>query len=317
MIWGRAAAARMEVAPSHSVPVPVICIGNFVAGGAGKTPTVELMAKHLTDDGFKPGILSRGHGGAISSATVVNPNHHNAHDVGDEALIHAAHSITVVSADRPKGADLLLDQGCNIILMDDGFQNPSLQKDYSLVVIDAKRGVGNGFAIPAGPLRVPLKRQLLHADAVLIIGEHEAGLRIVRSVARAGKPVFHAGVKPLDPGAVAGKQVFAFAGIADPGKFFDTLGTLDCTVRDRQGFGDHHFYTDEECNELIKRAKDQKLHLVTTTKDLKRLSGMGAAQNKLAKAAIALPIALVPEDPAVPARITRKARENAADRGVV
>lgn len=316
-LWGRAAAARMDAEPSHAVPVPVICIGNFVAGGAGKTPTVEFMARYLADQRLKPGILSRGHGGAITNATVVNPNHHNAHDVGDEALLHAAHTPTVVSVDRPRGADLLLEQGCNIILMDDGFQNPSLRKDYNLVVIDSKRGLGNGFAIPAGPLRVPLKRQLLHADAVLIIGDDEAGYKIVRSVARAGKPVFHASVKAINPAAVSGKQLFAFAGIADPTKFFDTLGSLNCEVRDRQSFGDHHYYTDEECAELIQRAKDQKLELVTTTKDHIRLTGMGAAQNKLAKAAIPLPIALVAEDPAVPARILRKATENAAGRRVV
>lgn len=316
-LWGRAATARMEAAPSHAVPVPVICVGNFVAGGAGKTPTVELLARHLADQRMKPGILSRGHGGAITNATVVNLNHHNAHDVGDEALLHATHTPTVVSADRPRGADLLLEQGCDIIVMDDGFQNPTLHKDYNLVVIDSKRGLGNGFAIPAGPLRVPLKRQLMHADAVLIIGDHEAGYRVVRSVARAGKPVFVAGVKVIDPAAVSGKQVFAFAGIADPSKFFDTLEGLDCVMRDRQGFGDHHYYTDDECEELITRASEQKLKLVTTTKDHARLSGMGKAQNKLAKAVITLPISLVPEDPAMLSRIMRKAIENAANRKTV
>lgn len=313
-LWGRAAAARMDAEPSHAVPVPVICVGNFVAGGAGKTPTVEMIAKYLTAQRMKPGILSRGHGGAITSATIVKSDHHNAHDVGDEALLHAAHTLTVVSVDRPKGADLLLEQGCDFIIMDDGFQNPSLHKDYNLVVIDSKRGLGNGFPIPAGPLRLPLKRQLLHADAVFIIGEYEAGYAIVRPVARSGKPIFTANVKADDPASVAGHDIFAFAGIADPTKFFDTLEGINSNLKDRQGFGDHHFYTEEECTDLVSRARDQKLTLVTTTKDHARLSGMGKAQSKLAKLAIPLSIKLVPDDPAMLARIVRKATENAENR---
>ena len=149
--YGQVSSKRMNFSPSLSVDVPVLCIGNFITGGAGKTPTAIRFAKHIRKQGSKPGILSRGWGGSVNSPTVVKNDHHNAHDVGDEALLHAANAVTVVSSDRTAGAKLLLEQGCDFIIMDDGFQNPSLLKDYNLVVVDAKRGLGNGFydACPA------------------------------------------------------------------------------------------------------------------------------------------------------------------------
>ncbi len=306
-IYGKAAAQRMSSTSSHKVPVPVICVGNFVVGGAGKTPTVQLLSKHIRSLGIKPGVLTRGHGGAITAATVVRRDLHNSHDVGDEALLHAAHAVTVVSTDRTKGADLLVERGCDLILMDDGFQNPSLAKDFNLVVVDAKRGLGNGFSVPAGPLRVPLRQQLLHADAILVIGDGVRSDKVIRRCAKAGKPVFKAYAKPIGSGKLNGRPVVAFAGIADPTKFFDTVELAGAKIADRQSFGDHHPFTEEECTKLLRMAQKNKARLVTTAKDAARLRGMGDARERLLEEAEVLNMILVPEDPAMLKRISDKA----------
>lgn len=310
MIFGKVSAARMDASAEEAVDVPVICVGNFIAGGAGKTPTVQMLCKYLASRKFKPGILSRGYGGAVTSPTVVNLEHHNAHDVGDEALLHAEKHTTVVSANRPQGAKILIDKGCDIIVMDDGFQNASLAKDYCLVVIDSKRALGNGFTMPAGPLRVPFKRQLHHASSVLIIGEHEPGIRLVRKIARSGRQAFHAGISVIGRSKLRGSNVLAFAGIADPTKFYDTLESIGVKIVDRESFGDHHYFLDEECSDLLERAEKQKLKLITTSKDHARLKGMGEKRNQLAEAAQILNIQLVPENPSMLEQITNKAIAN-------
>ena len=302
-LFGRIAKSRMVFHRATKVNVPVICIGNFIAGGAGKTPTVHLLAKFAVKKNFKVGILSRGYGGAITTPTVVQANKHNAHDVGDEALLHAKKAITVISANRVLGAELLIKQGCTIILMDDGFQNPALHKDFNLVVVDAKRGLGNGFTIPSGPLRVPFKHQLLHTDAVFITGNGDASDQVIRKTARAGKPIFHSTLDVFGRTKYKGQNVLAFAGIADPSKFFDTLENIDIIIKERKSFGDHHFLTEEECADLIDRSKAQKLKLFMTEKDDVRLKGMGEAQEKVRELSQVVRIALKPEDPAMLKRI--------------
>lgn len=309
LIYGRIAGKRMDTEPSASVPVPVICVGNFITGGAGKTPTVQMISRYLRSIGMRPGVLTRGHGGAITSPTVVRKDRHNSHDVGDEALLHAAHAITVVSADRPRGAELLVEQGCDIILMDDGFQNPSLAKDFCLIVVDAKRGLGNGFSLPAGPMRVPLRNQLLHADAVLVIGEGERGIKVIRNCAKSALPVFLAHTKPISISGLAGRKVVAFAGISDPSKVFDTLKTAGVEVVRGIAFGDHHVFTDEECNELLRTAQEKGALLVTTAKDAARLRGRGEAQERLLEESEVVNIILETEDPNAMKRIVEETRE--------
>ncbi|MEM9330128.1 MAG: tetraacyldisaccharide 4'-kinase [Pseudomonadota bacterium] len=311
-VYGRAAAKRMEFSATASVPIPVMCVGNFIVGGAGKTPTVEMMSRVIRARGIRPGVLTRGHGGAITASTVVKRDRHNAHDVGDEALLHAAHAMTVVSADRPSGARLLLEQGCEFILMDDGFQNPSLEKDFNLVVVDGKRGLGNGFAMPSGPMRVPFKHQLLFADAVIIIGEGKAGDDVLRKCSRAGKPVLRAMTNPKT--LLALDAYFAFAGIADPSKFFDTLSNLEIEVKGTEGFGDHHFFTDEECDDLLEKADKANATLITTAKDAARLRGMGDRQGKLLESSEVLNIELKVEDPNLIENMIDTAIENAMKR---
>lgn len=261
--------------------VPVFCIGNLIAGGAGKTPTAIAVAKIARKMGLRPGFLSRGYGGSLHSATVVDVKHHSSHEVGDEPLILALYAPTVVSSDRVKGAQLLEQEGIDLIIMDDGFQNPSLYKDYSLVVVDARRGIGNGYCIPAGPLRAKLRPQLSKASAVLLIGQSAAGAEIVRHCARSAKPVLSASIKPLKPRSWKDKQVLAFGGIADPNKFYESLGQVGAEVVLERSFADHHLYSADECQELMADAKSKGLTLATTEKDWVRLMRAGEQQEAL------------------------------------
>ncbi len=302
-VYGRIAAKRMAMKASGHVNIPVICVGNFVVGGAGKTPTVHMLAKYAQTQGYNVGILSRGHGGAITTPTVINLEKHNAYDVGDEALLHARNSTTVIAANRVTGAKLLVKQGCTIILMDDGFQNPSLQKDFNFVVVDAKRGLGSGHPMPSGPMRVSFKNQLIHADAIFITGKGASADDVIRKTARAGKPIFESTVKVSDHQKYKGQNALAYAGIADPSKFFDVLKEIGVNVKSHQGFGDHHVFTKGECADLINRSKDNQLKLFTTEKDAARLKGMGEAQEKLLELSEIIQIELIPEDPVMFKRI--------------
>lgn len=280
-IYGSIAGWRMGKKPQYISRVPVLCVGNFIAGGAGKTPTAIAIARAAKNKNLKPGFLSRGYGGAINSATLVNIDKHNSHDVGDEPLLLAARFPTVVSPDRTKGARLLEDQGINFIIMDDGFQNPSLNKDYSLVVVDARRGIGNGFSMPGGPLRANLGSQLAHANAVLVIGKATGADRVIRAAARRAKPVYEAAIKPVKPRSWKGRNLLAFAGIADPVKFFNSLEQTGANIIDRRSFGDHHPLNVEEMEDILHLAKRKELEIVTTSKDAARLRGMGRLQNEL------------------------------------
>lgn len=306
-IYGNISARRMELTPSEYMNVPVICVGNFIAGGAGKTPTVLALAAKAKSMGYNPGILSRGHGGGVSVPTLVDLNKHDSRDVGDEPLLLANAAITVVSINRPAGAHLLVENGCDLIIMDDGFQNPHLYKDFSLVVVDAKRGIGNGFPHPAGPLRVPVKRQLPFADAILVIGQGNGADKLIRLAAKSAKPIQLANTKIKNAKRLKGKWLLAFAGIADPDKFFRSLLNAGAELIDRRAFGDHHHYHDEEIEELLGKAKLQKLQLVSTTKDMARLKGLGIRQQKLIKETDVIEIELTFDDPNFAAQVISSA----------
>lgn len=308
-IYGTIASRRMQQPASAQASVPVFCIGNLIAGGAGKTPTAVAIAKIAREMGLRPGFLSRGYGGNTTEPTLVNIKKHNADDVGDEPLILALYADTVVSADRPAGAALLEQQGIDLIIMDDGFQNPSLKKDFSLVVVDAGRGVGNGFCIPAGPLRASLKNQLSHADAVLLIGQSAAGMEVVRNCARAAKPVLASQIQPRKPEDWQDVEVLAYSGIAVPQKFFDTLAAVGANVVETQSFPDHHPFTGDECRELMALATQKKLILATTEKDAARLVRAGAEQQLLRKASRTLYVDLQFDNP----RLVELAIQDAID----
>ncbi len=281
----------MASKPHYSAKIPVLCVGNLVAGGAGKTPTAIALANVATNLGLKPGFLSRGYGGHVNAPTVVN-EHHNARDVGDEPLLLARCCMTVVSPDRVKGARLLEDQGVDIIIMDDGFQNPALHKDYNLVVIDSERGIGNGFAMPGGPLRANLEAQLAHASAILVIGADSAADSAIRAAARRAKPLFEAKLVPVEPCQWESRRFLAFAGIANPQKFFTSLRKASAMVSQERRFGDHHQLSSEEVEEILQTAQRDDLEIITTSKDAVRLGGQGNRHKELAQRASVFEIEL-------------------------
>jgi tetraacyldisaccharide 4'-kinase len=278
--------------------VPVVCIGNFTVGGAGKTPTALAVARMLAAAGERPVFLSRGYGGRLAGPVLVDPARQVADDVGDEPLLLARAAATIVARARVQGAALAAGAGAGVIVMDDGFQNPSLTKDFSVLVVDGQRGIGNGRVIPAGPLRAPLKAQLARAHALVVVGTASGAADVVVAAARAqGIPVFAAWLRP-DPGFVAalgGGRVLAFAGIGDPQKFFATLVDAGIPVAATRSFADHHRYTKAEAQALCDDADRDGLILVTTEKDHVRLAG-DEALAELAAHAHALPVALALED---------------------
>jgi tetraacyldisaccharide 4'-kinase len=293
--YGAIAARRMAQA-GRTAPVPVVCVGNFTVGGAGKTPAAIALARLLLAAGHRPFFLSRGYGGRLAGP--LRLEHQHADEVGDEPLLLARSAPTVVARDRPAGAMLAADGGADVIVMDDGLQNPSLAKDFAIAVVDGRRGIGNGEVFPAGPLRAPLAAQLDHVDAVLLVGAAgRAADRAVTAVQKRGLRVFHGELRP-DPAAVAalaGKPVLAFAGIADPGKFFATLEACGIPAAARIPFPDHHRYTGAETAALIARARRDGLTLVTTEKDMVRMGGDPAARALTGHLAV-LPVSLVFRD---------------------
>jgi tetraacyldisaccharide 4'-kinase len=292
--YGAVAAWRMT-RPGASAGVPVVCIGNLTVGGAGKTPAAMAVAKLLHDAGRRPFVLSRGYGGHLAGPVRVDPDAHGAAEVGDEPLLLARVAPTVVARDRVAGAAAARAAGADVIVMDDGFQNPSLHKDVSLVVVDGRRGVDNSKVLPAGPLRAPLDVQLARAHALLVIGD-PAGAADVIAAAHA-LPRFHGRLEP-DAAALAAlrpHKVLAFAGIGDPEKFFATLAEAGIDVRARQAFPDHHLYRRAEAADLIARAEREGLVLVTTEKDLVRLQRQDDLR-ALAGIARALPVTLAVEE---------------------
>jgi len=271
MLYGRVAAYRMAAAKRAHCELPVLCIGNFTVGGTGKTPVAIAMAGAARGMGLKPGFLSRGHGGSFSHAHIVDIGRDSARRVGDEPLLLAEHAPVAVTPNRAAGAKLLQEQGCDFLIMDDGFQSARIQIDYALLVIDARYGVGNGHIIPGGPLRAPLIDQLRLADAVLRMGEGAAADQTVRKASRAGKPIFEAAVRPCDGARLVGRRFLAFAGIGHPEKFFTSVEEAGGVVAARRPFPDHHFYSRDDLDELVAASRADGLELVTTAKDAARL----------------------------------------------
>ena len=294
-LYGWAAAARMRQ-PGSSAGVPVICVGDPTLGGAGKTPTALAIGRFLHEAGGRPFFLSRGYGGRTRGPLVVDPRRHGSAQVGDEPLLLARIAPTVVARSRPAGASLARENGASVIVMDDGFQNPSLAKDFSVLVVDGRRGIGNGRVFPAGPLRVPLQIQLERAQALILVGEIAAGGSVLAKAEALGIPVFRGRLEPNAQAiaALAGKDVLAFAGIADPRKFFATLFAIGIHTVICRAFADHHRYSAREAARLLAEA-DRHGHVpVTTEKDLVRICGDRALE-ALAARAQAVPIELVLE----------------------
>jgi tetraacyldisaccharide 4'-kinase len=244
--------------------------------------------------GERPVFLSRGYGGRQSGPLLVAPDRDRAADVGDEPLLLARAAPTVVAHDRVAGAKAAYAAGATVIVMDDGFQNPSLAKDFSVLVIDGRRGLGNSKVFPAGPLRAPLDAQLARADAVILVGAVAEGAA-ARAAAEARKlPVFHARLEPDREviAALTGRRVLAFAGIGDTEKVFATLREAGIAVAATRSFADHHRYTPADVRDLCEQAEAEGLTLVTTEKDKARLQGEAALAD-LAERVCVLPVGLV------------------------
>jgi tetraacyldisaccharide 4'-kinase len=319
-----AIAARNMARPGRKAPVPVICVGNFTLGGAGKTPTAIALARLLLELRHRPFFLSRGYGGRVAGPVRIDHSHlprergsvsiypsplagdGRQGDVGDEPLLLARVAPTIVARDRWAGVNAAAAGGADTIIMDDGLQNPSVDKDLAIAVVDGRRGIGNGHTFPAGPLRAPLEAQLDHVDAVLVVGS--AGRAADRAIGPAqsrGLPVLHGDLHPAPEAvaALAGKSVLAFAGIADPDKFFATLEAHGIPAAIRRPFPDHHRYTADEMSALVDCARRNGLTPVTTEKDLARLSGDPAAADLIEQSAV-LPVTLrLRELPAVEAML--------------
>lgn len=282
----------------EAISIPVICIGNPTVGGAGKTPTTLMILARLKACGARPFALLRGHGGRLAGPVRVDSARHDAGAVGDESLLLAAEAPTIVSRDRVAGARLAVAEGATHIVMDDGFQNPSVTKDVSLLVIDGAAGVGNGRVLPAGPLRAPLAPQIALADAVLLVGAGTAGASVGSVARQAGKAVLEARIVPdaTTIAALRGQRVLAFAGIGRPEKLVATLTGTGIEVARLRAFPDHHPYSAEDIAGLVAEADAAHLTLVTTSKDMARLRGPTFAA--FASRITALPVRMEVSDPA-------------------
>lgn len=292
--WSAAAHLRAATTTPERVSVPVICVGNLTVGGAGKTPTVLALLEMIAARAQGRPIahaLTRGYGGTLPGPVRVDPVRHTAAEVGDEALLLARVAPTWIAHDRVAGALAAAASGARAVVMDDGFQNPALIKDLSLVVVDGETGFGNRRVMPAGPLREPIKTGLKRADAVIIIGNDAAGIAADIRAIKPSLPMLTAHIAPSSSG-LQGQRVFAFAGIGRPEKFFATLAAAGAEVVGRKSFPDHYPFKAADIAALEIAAKSLNARLVTTEKDHVRLDAI--AQGNVAT----LPVTLTFDNPA-------------------
>jgi len=267
VLYGAGTILRRRLHRPYRPPVPVVVAGGLTLGGAGKTPLALALADLLRDR--HPHFLSRGYGGREHGPLRVDPARHDSAQVGDEPLLLAASAPAWIGRDRAAAARTAVAAGAGLLILDDGFQNPSLAKDLSLLAVDGQSGIGNGRVFPAGPLREPLSSALVRADAAVVIGEDSAGI----AAHLAGRcPIVRARLIPAAEGpALAGRRVYAFAGIGRPEKFFASLQVAGAVIAGRRTFADHHAFTRREIDELTAAAKSAGADLVTTAKDRLRL----------------------------------------------
>ena len=258
---------RRALAHPYRAPVPVICVGNLVVGGAGKTPVVFALIELLRQAGASPHVVMRGYGGRLVGPVRVDPANHDADAVGDEALLAAEQTPAWVARDRAAGVRAAAETGAHSVLLDDGFQNPTVAKDLSLLVVDAAYGFGNRRLLPAGPLRERIEAGLARADAIVLLGGDATPSELTGTAC----PILRATLTPVNGERFDGERVIAFAGIGRPEKFFATLRHLGAEIIVERPFPDHHRFTAAEIAALGAAAAQEKARLVTTAKDAARL----------------------------------------------
>ncbi|MGB3813275.1 MAG: tetraacyldisaccharide 4'-kinase [Shinella sp.] len=313
-LYGLIAGQRMRKGRRAEIPVPVICVGNFTVGGAGKTPTAIALARAAKARGLKPGFLSRGYGGSLDVTTVVDPSHHRARAVGDEPLLLAREALTVIARKRAKGAMKLVEEGADLIIMDDGFQSAQLVFDYALLVVDTRRGIGNGYLVPAGPVRAPIDEQMRQASALLAIGNGDAADRLIRQAARAGKAIHPATLVTVGADDLEEQVVMAWSGIADNEKFFRTVAETGAHLYVTRSFPDHHYLSDDEVAEILDHAEAHDYRLLTTSKDSVRLGGGHGRSEELKERSRVIEVEIRFDDPKGPDAIIDAAIANARRR---
>ncbi len=294
-LYGAIAARRMR-RPGAKAGAPVIVIGNFVAGGAGKTPVALEIARLLQTQGERPAFVSRGYGGASARDGALRVDGQSAAEVGDEALLLAQVAPTFVGRDRALVAALALETASpSLLVLDDGLQSRQVEPDLALAVVDGATGLGNGLCLPAGPLRAPLAKQLPHVQAVAIVGDGAAGEIVAAQATGAGVQILRARLDPDQSArALAGQDVVAFAGIGRPEKFFRMLEGIGANIVARRAFSDHYKFSAADIAELTELARTKHARLVTTQKDAVRLPPFPAG----APAVTAIPVRIVFEDEA-------------------
>ena len=311
-LYGGLEAARRRLTHAQHPGKPVICVGNLTAGGAGKTPTVRWLAEKIAAQGHQPAILSRGYGGSEKGPLKVDRKTHHATHVGDEPLMLAADWPVYIGADRMQSLRLAVQDGADVLIKDDGFQNPSLAHHFNLIVVDGASGLGNQRLLPSGPMRQPLSVALERLDAVLVLGGavHPSLALLIDAVEAFSKPVFHGRVQATGHGS---GKVHGFCGIARPQKFQASLVAQGYEIDGFTSFADHHDFTEAEAATLLAHDKP----LITTEKDMARLQGAPAdsARARLAAEAAVLPIALeIADEAALLAAISRAITDGQANR---
>lgn len=263
-LYALATTLRLKLKTPKKVNIPVICIGNLTAGGTGKTPTAISLADMLKKSGININFISRGYHGNLQN-TEVNPKLHTPQQVGDEPLLLSQVAPTFINANRYQGALIAQNNSAQCIIMDDGFQNPTLHKDLSFIVIDGNYGFGNCKCIPAGPLREHISSGIKRAQAALIIGEDKYNISNKLNI-----PSFKGKIIPQSPN-LDNNEVIAFAGIGRPEKFYNSLTELGIKVIKTFDFPDHHYYTEAELQNIIKEAQSSKADIITTSKDFVKI----------------------------------------------
>ncbi len=258
---------RFEKTTPYQPTVPVICVGNIAVGGTGKTPVSLALAQWFQKNGYRVVFLNHGYKSRLQNI-VVDLNVHTAKDISDEAVLLAQVAPTVVDRNRGRGVATAEKLNADVIIMDDGFQNPGVIKTLSLVVFDGAKGVGNGACLPAGPLREPLEQGLKRADGVVIVGPDLTGLKQCVLKIDAQMPVLSGALKPVDLLKNPVKRAIAFAGIGRPDKFFDMLRDCGISLESTYVFDDHHAYRESDLVDIL--AYDGPI--LTTMKDAVKLS---------------------------------------------